>query len=260
MQDLPDHARENRRYWNGMADEWVAAGERSWSTLPGAESWGNWGVPESTLHLLPPTMERLRAVELGCGTAYGSAWMARRGAEVTGIDVSERQLATAQRLATEHGVSIELVHGSAEATPFGAAAFDFALSEYGAALWCDPDAWIAEAARVLRPGGQLVFLTSHPLTMVCAPADGSAVTTRLERPYFGMRRHDWTSAVEDPGGVEFVLTVSGWFATLQRHGFVVERLLEPQAEDGAPDEERFSLSRRWASRWPSEIVIAARRT
>src|SRR6056297_604131 len=138
-----DHVRENERYWNEMAHEWVASGERGWED--DEPTWGIWGVPERDLEMLPPDMRGMRAVELGCGTAYVSAWMVRRGATVTGIDGSERQLATARRLAELHGVDLELVHGNAEATPFESGAYDFAISEYGAAIWCDPYVWIPEA-------------------------------------------------------------------------------------------------------------------
>jgi SAM-dependent methyltransferase len=203
LSDLPRHASENRAYWNGMADGWVAAGERSWRQ--DEPTWGTWAVSERELEMLPRDMRGMRAVELGCGTAYVSAWMARRGAEVTGIDVSERQLETARRLADEHGVALTLLHGSAEATPFPDETFDFAISEYGAAIWCDPDVWIPEAHRILKAGGRLVFLGNHPLAHVCAPLDGSRVTERLERPYFGMRVLDWTAVDVDPGGIEFCL-------------------------------------------------------
>src|SRR5690554_5181606 len=120
-----DHVSENRRYWDAMASDWVAAGERAWTRSE--PSWGIWSVPESELKLLPEDMNGMHAVELGCGTAYVSAWMARRGARVTAIDNSEQQLATARRLATEHGLNLTLVHGNAEATPFGPGRFDFAI-------------------------------------------------------------------------------------------------------------------------------------
>ena len=148
--DLPPHVSENRRYWDERAADWVAAGERAWAQPE--PSWGIWGVPEPELGMLPASMAGMRAVELGCGTAYVSGWMARRGARVTAIDNSEQQLATARRLAAQHGVELELVHGDAERTPFESGAFDFAISEYGAAIWCDPYAWVPEAHRVLRPG------------------------------------------------------------------------------------------------------------
>src|SRR6476619_4619039 len=110
---------------------------------------------ERELRLLPDDLAGRDTIELGCGTAYVSAWLARRGARPVGIDNSEAQLATAASLQAEHGLSFPLHHGNAEATPFEDASFDIAISEYGASIWCDPYAWIPEAARLLRPGGEL---------------------------------------------------------------------------------------------------------
>ena len=53
-------------------------------------------------------------IELGCGTAYISAWLARRGARVVGIDNSVVQLATARRPQREYGLALTLIHGNAE--------------------------------------------------------------------------------------------------------------------------------------------------
>ena len=52
------------------------------------------------------------------------------------------------------------------ALPFADQSFDFAISQYGAAIWCDPYRWIPEASRILRPGGRLVFETGSPLVML----------------------------------------------------------------------------------------------
>ena len=76
LHDLSRHATENRDYWNGMAHDWVAAGERSWRQ--DEPTWGTWAVPERDVEMLPVDMRGMRAVELGCGTGYVSAWMARR--------------------------------------------------------------------------------------------------------------------------------------------------------------------------------------
>jgi len=215
-------------------------------------------VPESVLHMLPADMRGMSAVELGCGTGYVSCWMARRGATVTGIDASERQLGTARRLAAEHGVALTLVHGDAEATPFADSAFDFAISEYGAAIWCDPYVWLPEAYRLLRPGGRLVFLGHHPLTTVCSPWDGSPVGRELVRPYFGMHRTDWTEVEIDPGGVEFNLPVSEWFRLLHHVGFEIEGYLEPRPGDDA-EGTSFFASAPWSRQWPSEQVWKVRK-
>jgi len=254
--DLPEHANVNREYWNASADAWVAAGERAWRAPE--PTWGIWGVSERDLELLPERMDGLAALELGCGTGYVSAWMARRGARVTGIDLSEAQLATARRLALEHGVELELVHGSAEATPFADASFDFLISEYGAAIWCDPHVWIREAWRLLRPGGRLVFLGHHALAQVCSPYDGSVVGESLIRPYFGMHRIDWRDVSIDPGGIEFALPVGDWFALFNAVGFAVEDYREPRPAPGAP-ETAFFVRADWAARYPSEQVWKLRK-
>ena len=157
MSDLPLHVRLNRVAWDTWASDYVAPAEKLWAeTEP---TWGIWGVSEADLRLIPVDLARKDVIELGCGTAYVSAWIARRGARVVGIDNSEAQLATARRMQQRHGVHFPLLHGNAEEVPYPDASFDFAISEYGACLWADPARWVPEAARLLRPGGRLVFFS-----------------------------------------------------------------------------------------------------
>ena len=92
-------------------------------------------------------------VELGCGTAYFSAWLASRGARPVGIDITPAQLETARRMQAEFGLDFPLIEASAEDVPLPDESFDLAISEYGASIWADPYRWIPEAARLLRPGG-----------------------------------------------------------------------------------------------------------
>lgn len=256
--DLPAHVAENRRYWDIDADNWVAAGERSWQAPE--PRWGFWGTPESELKLLPDDMHGRRAIELGCGTGYVSAWMHRRGASVSAIDNSERQLATARRLAVKHRAEeIVWMHGSAERVDRPDASFDFAITEYGAVTWCDPYAWVPEAARLLRPGGDLVIMGNHPLAIVCAPLDGSMpILTSLQRDYFGLHGIDWSDVPVDPGGFEFNLTVSGWMRLFREAGFDVLDYVEVQAPAGATG-ERYGTPADWARRFPAEQVWKLRR-
>src|SRR5919109_437920 len=214
MTDLPEHVSSNRARWDDAAEQYVAAGERGWARETPA--WGIWSVLESDVGMLPDDLVGKDAIELGCGTAYVSAWLARRGARVVGIDNSEAQLVTARRLQQQHGLHFPLLHGSAEAIPYPDQSFDFAISEYGACLWADPELWVPEAARLLRPGGQLVFLTNSFLLMLCMPVDeGVAATDRLLRAAFGMHRVEWP---ENPG-VEFHLSHGDWVRLLRRCGF-----------------------------------------
>jgi SAM-dependent methyltransferase len=254
---LPEHVAANRSHWDAQAPQWIAPAERNWGAAE--PNWGIWATPESTLQLLPEDMADLDAIELGCGTAYVAAWMARRGARVVGIDNSERQLDTARRLARDHGVELTLVHGNAETVPYDDGSFDFAISEYGAAIWCDPYVWIPEAHRLLRAGGSLVFLGNTPLTLVCTPLDGSSpCTDRLERGYFSLHRLDWRDAVDDPGGIEFNLPISQWFRLFRETGFEVVDYIEIQAP-GSGSEVNFFVTADWARRFLSEQVWKLRK-
>lgn len=254
--DLPEHVLVNRANWDRDAPNWVAAGERIWAATEPA--WGSWHIPESKLRLLPDDMSSMHAIELGCGTAYVSAWMANRGAQVVGIDNSSRQLETAKRLAAEHGIPLTLIHGNAETVPYPDESFDFAISEYGAAIWCDPKVWIPEAYRLLRPGGALTFLGSHPLALVCTPLSGADNDERLHRTYFGMYMFDWRYVEIDPGGIEFNLTISDWLQLFRQTGFEVVDYHELQAPSDV-SEVKFSVPGEWAQRWPSEQVWQLRK-
>lgn len=208
--NLPEDVLVNRAHWDKYADRWVAPGERSWDAVE--PSWGSWQISESELHLLPDDMRSMRAIELGCGTAYVSALMARRGAKVVGIDYSNRQLESARRLMTKHRIQLTLLHGNAETLPYPDESFDSAISEYGAAIWCDPFVWIPEAHRLLRPGVRLTFLGNHPFTKVFMPPSGANIDQRLHSAYFGIHKQDWRYVDIDPGGIEFNLTVSDWLS------------------------------------------------
>src|SRR5262249_11242216 len=122
---MTDYLERNRAYWDGEAARYAQTAEESWA---GGPSWGVWRVAESDLGLLPRDMSGMDAVELGCGTAYVSAWLARRGARPVGIDNSPAQLATARRMQAAFGLAFPLHLGNAETTPFADASFDFAIS------------------------------------------------------------------------------------------------------------------------------------
>lgn len=250
---LTDHAAVNRARWDADAPNWVDAGRANW--VAAEPSWGIWKVPESEVHLLPDLAGQ-DAIELGCGTAYVSSWMSRRGARAVGLDNSSEQLATARQLQREFGLEFPLIHADAEHVPLDEASFDFAISEYGAAIWCDPYRWIPEAARLLRPGGRLTFLGNSALLMLTMPdleADGPA-GTRLLRDYFGMHRFTWP---DDPA-IEFHLGHGDWIRLLHANGFEVEDLIEVRPAEGSTTRHPLATLE-WSRRWPCEEVWKARK-
>jgi SAM-dependent methyltransferase len=249
-----DHIERNRRSWDATAAEFAESGREDWASEE--PTWGIWRVPESEAGLLPEQLEGRDVVELGCGTGYVSAWLARRGARPVGIDLSRNQLASAAGFQREFGLRFPLVHGDAERAPFRDGSFDVAISEYGAAIWCDPYRWIPEAARLLRPGGELIFLGNATLLMMCVPdleADGAA-GDRLIRPQFGMHRFEWP---DDPA-VEFHLSHGDWIRVLGSNGFEVTDLVEIRPPEGSKTRYPF-VTLEWSQRWPCEEVWKARK-
>jgi SAM-dependent methyltransferase len=252
MNDADDHVTTNRAVWDVEAARYEAPGHRAWAD--DAPKWGIWGVSESELRLLPD-VDGLDVIELGCGTAYISAWLARRGARVVGIDNSRVQLTNARRFQREFGLDFPLIHANAEMAPLADHSFDVAISEYGACLWCDPHRWIPEAARLLRPGGRLVFLTKSVLSVLCMQeleADGPA-GDRLLRDYFGMHEFRWP---DDPG-IEFHLGYGDWIRVLRANGFEVEDLVEVRPPAAAVTGHPY-VTLEWSRRWPCEEVWKAR--
>ena len=245
-----DHVSINRDVWDQDAETDAVRGARLWPMDP---EWGIWGLPETSLGLLPAGLSGMDAIELGCGTGYIAGWMARRGARVTAIDVSAAQLATARALARKHSADITFIEGNAEATGLDSGSFDFAISEYGAAIWCRPELWLREAWRLLRPGGQLVFLGNHPLSIICTPMNGAPCETTLHRRYRDMWGADWTDVEIDPSGVTFNLTISDWFALFREIGFQVAEYRELYAPEDMSG-MRCWVPAEWAKDYPNEQV------
>lgn len=249
---LPEYVLRNRRYWETLSREYEEPGRRAWAASE--PHWGIWNIPESKLCVLPDVAGK-DTVELGCGTAYISAWLARSGARPVGIDNSPAQLATARRFQREFNLEFPLIQAAAEAVPLPDASFDLAISEYGASIWSDPYRWIPEASRVLRTGGQLIFLRNGTLLMLCMPdAEDEPAAERLLRPYFGMHRFDWPEGTS----VEFHLGYGGWIRLLRRHGFEIEDLIEIQAPEGASTRHPY-VTPAWARRWPAEEIWKVRK-
>lgn len=246
-----DYLSTNRDIWDADAANWVDFARHRWSLE--TPLWGTWGNTEEKLKMLPPDMTRMEAIELGCGTGYVAFWMHKRGARVTAVDISAQQLCTARTLASEHDADIAFMEGNAEATGLPDASFDFAISEYGASIWCPPEVWLREAWRLLRPGGRLVFLGNHPLSLICSPLNGAPADRKLHRPYVGMWGADWTEVEFEPTGICFNLTFSGWMDLFNDVGFMVSKYLELYAPGDAMG-TRAAIPADWAKSYPVEQV------
>lgn len=103
-----------------------------------------------------------RVLDVACGTGVVSVTAARRGARVTGLDLTPELLQRARENASIAGVEIDWHEGDVENLPFGDGAFDVVLSEFGHMFAPRPDVALGEMLRVLKPGGTLAFSTWPP--------------------------------------------------------------------------------------------------
>jgi SAM-dependent methyltransferase len=253
--DLPESVGGNIADWTRTNAEYTDPGaSRAWARDD--ITWGVFAVRDEDLGSPLGDVNGLDVVELGCGTAYFSAQLAKLGARPVGVDPTPAQLATARRMQGETGIVFPLVEAAAERLPLSDASFDLAFSEYGASLWADPKLWIPEAARLLRPHGRLVFLTNSVLAYLCFPDDPGHADEQLHRPQAGMYVTKW------PGeeGTEYHLSHGDWIDLLHATGFEIERLVEVYAPSGATDHGYYeTVTAEWATKWPCEDLWVARK-
>jgi SAM-dependent methyltransferase len=249
-----DYVERNRASWTSKNLEYTDGSARD-AWLEDKVSWGIWHVDDGGIGALPQYAGK-DVIELGCGTAYFAAWLKKGGAaRVVGVDITPAQLATAQRLNDEFGLGLELLEANAEAVALPDDQFDLAISEYGASIWCDPALWIPEAARLLRPGGELVFLRNSTIQILCMPDTGK-VQTSLQRPQRGMYRLEWDDSDAE---VEFHAPTGDLLRILHKAGFDVLDIIELYPPADAVDHPYYSyVTVDWASRWPAEEIWKAR--
>jgi len=246
----PDYVAVNRDAWTQANAEYTDRRAReAWAQEE--ITFGKWSIPERELRVLPDLKDK-DVVELGCGTAYFGAWLKRAGARrVVGVDVTPAQLETARRMNDEFELGLEFLLENAEHTSLPDASFDLVFSEYGASIWCDPKLWIPEAARLLRPGGELFFMRGSTLSLLCMPDEGQ-VSERLARPQKALYRLEW---YDDEPGVEFHPGFSEMFAILRANWFELVDFRELYAPEDAPDHEYYdTVPADWAKRWPDEEI------
>jgi ubiquinone/menaquinone biosynthesis C-methylase UbiE len=250
--DYPEYVAQNVANWTKNNAEHTGPRARdAWARDD--ITWGVFGVPESEVNALGD-VAGLDVVELGCGTAYISAWLAKRGARPVGVDPTPAQLKTAREMQQEFGLEFPLVEAVGEDVPLPDASFDLAVSEFGASIWADPYRWIPEAARLLRPGGRLVFLRNSTVSLLCMDLDG--VTESLQRPQRGLNRIEWP----DTGEVEFQLPHGELIGVLRESGFEIERLVELYAPEGADTHTYYDyITAEWAQKWPAEEIWVVRK-
>jgi SAM-dependent methyltransferase len=242
------HVQRNRVFWDKAAEAYQEKHGRRLAAT--AESWGVWRIPDEKVQAIGEVTER-DVLELGCGAAQWSASLARRGARVTGIDVSAAQLDLARAHLEDREASAGLVQGSAEELPFADASFDLVMCDHGALSFADPRASVPEVARVLRPGGRLAFSIHSPLLFICWNPNSQRVDRRLHFDYYDMRSE------ADESSIQFQLPYGEWIELFLANALEVKRLVHLRPPDDATTTYDDYAPYDWARRWPAEDLWVA---
>jgi SAM-dependent methyltransferase len=221
--------RASRMWWDADAEDYLAEHGRDIGDADFV--WCPEGLREADAHLLGD-VAGARVLEVGCGSAPCSRWLARAGARPVALDLSAAMLRHAAELGATTGISVPLVQAGAERLPFADGSFDVVCSAFGAVPFvAEPERVMREVARVLRPGGRWVFAVNHPMRWMFSDDPGPGGLT-VQQSYFDRTPY---LEVNDEGGATYVehhRTLGDRVRDVVTAGLVLDDLVEPEWPEG----------------------------
>jgi SAM-dependent methyltransferase len=217
--------RANRAWWDGDADAYHAEHGEFLGEVD--LIWCPEQLREADARLLGEVRDRL-VLEVGCGAAMCSRWLAGQRARPVGFDLSAGMLRHARAGAAATGVEVPLVQADAEHIPFRDASFDLAFTAFGAIQFvADSARLMREVARVLRPGGRWIFATTHPIRWSFPDHPGPAGLTAT-MPYWDRTPYVEHAAGGEPTYVEHHRTLGDRVREIAAAGFTLTDVIEPE--------------------------------
>ncbi len=234
-----DH-KEVGQYWNANATVWTELARA------GYDVYRDYLNTPAFFEILPD-VKGLDGLDIGCGEGHNTRLLAKRGARITAVDISETFIAYAKEREEQSPLGIDYRLASAVELPFPDSCFDFATGFMSFMDIPETDRVLSEAYRILRPGGFLQFSITHP----CFDTphrrnlrDENGITYAVEiGDYFRNLNGDveeWHFTAAPPEArtalpnfkvPRFTRTLSQWLNFLIDVGFVLERLAEPRPND-----------------------------
>lgn len=233
-------AYEVGRYWNDNAEAWTRLARQGFDIYRDL-------INTPAFLAMLPDIAGLTGLDIGCGEGSNTRQLVDRGAQMTGIDIARVVIEHARAAEQATPRSITYLLGNAQSLPFADASFDFATAFMSLMDLPDNEQAIAEAHRVIKPGGFLQFSILHP--SFATPhfkklRDDQGRTFAFELgSYFDRvdgQIDEWifSAAPQDLRGQfrkfripRFHRTLSQWLNASIGAGFVIEQLGEPKADD-----------------------------
>ncbi len=216
------------RSWNGAADDWVAHAD--------SNDYHNFFLMPKMLEMIGEVGTR-KVLDLGCGEGSYSRELARRGAEVTGVDGSARLIEVARERARAGGLDVEYIYANASAMDdVASASFDLVMAAMSLMNIEDYLGAVRECNRVLKTGGELLMSTTHPC--FSAPVSEWIKGDAGEMRYYAVDRYFERAAWEDRITPKFRLPtirrhqpLGDYMDALLQAGFALREFQEPCATE-----------------------------
>ncbi len=228
----------NKQAWNAHAARYFKQSNFSYDVI-------DYGDPrcdtEETLHLLPNVSGKT-VLELGCGSGHIGIALAKRGAQVIGVDISSAQLQIAQQKAQEHGVTVQHIESAIETFDFTSIApVDLVISVCALQYVSDLPRVFAHIYTALTPSGVFVFSTNDPVFFSVA-ARFLWDDPEPQQAYFynGSETWKWEDG-DDYSFTTYRHPIDFYINTLTTVGFSIERVHELPIHHAVitTEEERF---------------------
>ncbi|GAB2555721.1 class I SAM-dependent methyltransferase [Nocardia heshunensis] len=226
--DSQSSARASRKWWDADADAYheTHADFLGVDSPAGEFVWCPEGLHEGDWRLLGD-IEGKRILEIGCGSAPCSRWLAAHGAHPVGLDISRAMLDRGLAAMAAGGPHVPLIQAGAEELPFADESFDLACSAFGAVPFvADSGRVMSEVHRVLKPGGRWVFSVNHPMRWIF-PDDPGPDGLRATIPYFDRTPYVELDSDGEPTYVEHHRTVGDRVREIVAANLTLVDIIEP---------------------------------
>ena len=228
------------KYWDKNAENWIKLARMGYDRCRDL-------INSPAFFKMLPDITNLKGLDIGCGEGYNTRIAAKRGAILNAIDISEVFITSAKKTEAQEPYSIVYDIASATALPYSENNFDFAIATMSLMDISETEKAIAEAYRVIKPGGFFQFSITHPCFAISKWSwvrnEDGIKTGLIVRDYFkksdgaieewifGAAPKEITDKMRKFKIPRFTMILSDWLNLLIDVGFFLEEFCEPYPED-----------------------------